>query len=451
MDFRTAMYEFCSYIMLKSLSSLDSSLTKSSFSAPFIKSSASLQKLAAASTLQNISQCFVWETLIESAVILFVHLESEFAKDKEKYLKNKPIDKIAQTLDFLLSNDFQLTKFSQQLKSVHKARLEGVKKYIGSIFNEKAINIVSISESTASNTTIHINNDSTEQDISPTETLLIKKLLEQNKMLLDSYFSQQTAINNNQSILNSNASNQPNVNFNLNNNNLEPEHAKAKFKNLITKLLTKLNQISINETHLENGTTPPSLFYNRLPIPMLHGNPDYVNDYNDLCARFQSDSLNLINVHLSKETESLENDLSSLKDNNSEILNNELTNEIKSQVSNSLKDEFTDKEIKAKSKTAQKWTVKTENQNNSYYRKNNWSYNSNQSYNSSNKSHSTPKRSRPNYNANYNNQNRNQYNRNKNNNNNNNYQTNENENNNYNQSNEQSSSQNENSYYNNNN
>jgi hypothetical protein len=52
-------------------------------------------------------------------------------------------------------------------------------------------------------------------------------------MLLDSYFSQQTAINNNQSILNSNASNKPNVNFNLNNNNLEPEHAKAKFKNLI--------------------------------------------------------------------------------------------------------------------------------------------------------------------------------------------------------------------------
>ena len=133
----------------------------------------------------------------------------------------------------MLSNDFQLTKFSQQLKSVHKARLEGVKKSIGSIFNEKAINIVSISESTASNTTIHINNDSTEQDISPTETLLIKKLLEQNKMLLDSYFSQQTAINNNQSILNSNASNQPNVNFNLNNNNLEPEHPKAKFKNLI--------------------------------------------------------------------------------------------------------------------------------------------------------------------------------------------------------------------------
>jgi len=129
-------------------------------------------------------------------------------------------------------------------------------------------------------------------------------------MLLDSYFSQQTAINNNQSILNSNASNQPNVNFNLNNNNLEPEHAKAKFKNLIAKLLTKLNQIYINETHLENGTTHPSLFYNRLPIPMLHGNLDYVNDYNDLCSRFQSDSLNLINVHLSKETESLENDLS---------------------------------------------------------------------------------------------------------------------------------------------
>jgi len=304
------MYEFCSYIMLKSLSSLDSSLTKSSFSAPFIKSSASLQKLAAASTLQNISQCFVWETLIESAVILFVHLESEFAKDKENYLINKPIDKIAQTLDFLLSNDFLLTKFSQQLKSVHKAKLEGVKKSIGSIFNEKATNIVSISESTASNTSIQINNDSTEQDISPTETLLIKKLLEQNKMLLDSYFSQQTAINNNQSILNSNASNQPNVNFNLNNNNLEPEHAKAKFKNLIAKLLTKLNQIYINEVHLENGTTPPSLCYNRLPIPMLHGNLNYVNDYNDLCSRFQSDSLNLINVHLSKETESLENDLS---------------------------------------------------------------------------------------------------------------------------------------------
>jgi len=78
MDFRTAMYEFCSYFMLKSISSLDSALTKSSFSATFIKSSASLQKLAASATLQNVSQCFVWETLIESTVILFVHLEQEF-------------------------------------------------------------------------------------------------------------------------------------------------------------------------------------------------------------------------------------------------------------------------------------------------------------------------------------------------------------------------------------
>ncbi len=107
-----------------------------------------------------------------------------------------------------------------------------------------------------------------------------------------------------------------------------------------------------------------------------------------------------------------------------------MTNEIRSQVTNNLKDEFAEKETKAKSKTAQKWTVKTENQNNSYYRKNNWSYDSNQSYNSSNKSHST----RPNYNSSYNNQNRNQYNQNKNNknnyNNSNNYQSNETENNN---------------------
>ncbi len=137
MDFRTAMYEFCSYFMLKSISSLDSALTKSSFSATFIKSSASLQKLAASATLQNVSQCFVWETLIESTVILFVHLEQEFTKDKENYLKNNQTDKIAQTLDFLLSKDFLLTKFSQQLKSTHKAKLEHVKKSIGSIFNEK--------------------------------------------------------------------------------------------------------------------------------------------------------------------------------------------------------------------------------------------------------------------------------------------------------------------------
>jgi hypothetical protein len=44
--------------------------------------------------------------VISISIIKKLLIESEFAKDKEKYLKNKPIDKIAQTLDFLLSNDF---------------------------------------------------------------------------------------------------------------------------------------------------------------------------------------------------------------------------------------------------------------------------------------------------------------------------------------------------------
>ena len=43
--------------------------------------------------------------------------------------------------------DFLFTKFSQQLKSTHKAKLEHVKKSIGSIFNEKSTNIVQNRES----------------------------------------------------------------------------------------------------------------------------------------------------------------------------------------------------------------------------------------------------------------------------------------------------------------
>ena len=137
MDFRTAMYEFCTFFMQITVSNLDNSLNKSSFSSTYIKSTVSPEKRATAATLNDISKCFVYDTIIESTVILFVHLETEFNKDKENYLKNKSVDKISQLLDYLLSPAFLLTKFSQKFHSADKVKLESVKKSIGSIFIEK--------------------------------------------------------------------------------------------------------------------------------------------------------------------------------------------------------------------------------------------------------------------------------------------------------------------------
>ena len=209
----------------------------------------------------------------------------------------KSVDKISQLLDYLLSPAFLLTKFSQKFHSADKVKLESVKKSIGSIFIEKHSSSTPFSStastpkvsastaasfastSTAESSTDTVSNDPT---LTPIENLMIKKLLDQNKMMFESFFgkTQNSALINNPEIINTN---QTNVGFNLNNDNLEPDHLIAKFKNLVTKLQVKLHHMILNDTHLENGTTPASLFYNRMPTPMLQYNPAYVNDYNDLC------------------------------------------------------------------------------------------------------------------------------------------------------------------------
>ena len=91
-------------------------------------------------------------------------------------------------------------------------------------------------------------------------------------------------------------------------------------KNCFNKIKRYGNHIKLFNSHLENGSTPPSIFYNRFPIPLLADDEDFVNDYIDLIGDFQTQAMNLSKKYLykriSQNEEKLKAKTDSLKENN---------------------------------------------------------------------------------------------------------------------------------------
>jgi hypothetical protein len=186
-----------------------------------------------------------------------------------------------------------------------------------------------------------------------------------------------------------------NVQFsNTNNtqNTLAPEQVKSKLKNLIRNLKIKLNHIETNEKHLAKETTPASLFYNRLPSPFLSDNQLFIDEYNALCKKFQSDTLNLTNVHLQIETETIETEISELKSKYSDIVKSDLILDTNSAVEKELSTHFEKKLTKLNNITAVPFKVTKHSpiSERKPYKINNW----HSQRNSNNKFSSTPKRAR---------------------------------------------------------
>lgn len=126
---------------------------------------------------------------------------------------------------------------------------------------------------------------------------------------------------------------------------VEPDnfsHSKTAISRLFNKLARYKNHIQMFKTHLNNKTSPPSLFFNRFPTPFLHDDETFVNNYNALIEDFQVKTMNLCVSTLESRINSLEVKLIDFKTKFSEDENidnkfNELELSVNKQLEPQLK------------------------------------------------------------------------------------------------------------------
>ena len=101
------------------------------------------------------------------------------------------------------------------------------------------------------------------------------------------------------------------------------------------------NHIKLFETHLQNTTVPPSLLWNRFPVPFLPQDQAFVDDYNKLISAFQCDALALNIKHCKKRISANNETLGKYKNfyNNVDDLGNKL-DKIKTDTEKKLKNHF---------------------------------------------------------------------------------------------------------------
>ena len=65
-------------------------------------------------------------------------------------------------------------------------------------------------------------------------------------------------------------------------------------KNKYNKNIRYKHHIDTLTEHIKYKTSPPTLFFNRFPTPMLHDDSNFINEYNNLIQDFQKNTMNLI-------------------------------------------------------------------------------------------------------------------------------------------------------------
>ena len=106
-------------------------------------------------------------------------------------------------------------------------------------------------------------------------------------------------------------------------NNLIKNHFNI-FKNLINMINKKIRFEShkyICLFHIQNGSTPSSLFYDRFPRPFFQDSEEFVNNYNQLIKEFQKNTLNIIKNEIDDRLKVI-ND--KINDISNELSNNEI-------------------------------------------------------------------------------------------------------------------------------
>jgi hypothetical protein len=86
------------------------------------------------------------------------------------------------------------------------------------------------------------------------------------------------------------------------------EKQKLAMSNTYNKILRKKNDVSIFKTHLKHKTSPAELCHKRFPRPFLQHDHFFVEKYNHLLEKFQTEIMELATERLNEQIEILNND-----------------------------------------------------------------------------------------------------------------------------------------------
>ena len=140
----------------------------------------------------------------------------------------------------------------------------------------------------------------------------LESKLQQFMASLESKLQQTTLAKN--STRSSNNNNNNNNNNNTISNNINSFHeAENLVKNKYNKNIRYKHHIDTLKEHTKNQTSPPALFFNRFPTPMLHDDSNFVDKYNNLIQEFQKNTMGLIIDTLENRIEINNNDLLNIK------------------------------------------------------------------------------------------------------------------------------------------
>ena len=132
------------------------------------------------------------------------------------------------------------------------------------------------------------------------------------------------------------------------------------------------NHIKLFDTHLENKTAPPSLFFRNFPKPFLADDEDFVNEYNDLILNFQAQIMNLCKKHLDLRIVKVNNDILKIKEDLKNDVNLEGNlSDLKNEIDAKQKDIF----LKKNEQTVRVVKFKVLNNKNSNRRDNHFNLN----------------------------------------------------------------------------
>lgn len=142
------------------------------------------------------------------------------------------------------------------------------------------------------------------------------------------------------------------------------EEAYTFYRDKYQKLIKYENHVRIFDTHLEQGTCPGNLVWKCFPEPFLPSDPDYINAYNKLIVDFQKNDMNLSKNHCVKRIDMITEELSNMTERFNDISDvSSRVENIKKDVSNSLKQKMDNKFNAILSMRPQFYIVKPLNNN----------------------------------------------------------------------------------------
>ncbi|CAF0963366.1 unnamed protein product [Brachionus calyciflorus] len=200
------------------------------------------------------------EDLTENLIRLLTHFDSTVLSKEKNFYSNKKYDNIFQLIDVL----------SKDEATIHTHKLSFCEIFLLKNFKSKFLSAF---------------NDKNDQSCLPVQS--------------QSFNSNDVATQDS--------------NLNKNIANAEFYRVNNQIRNLYRNKLWTNFTISMFNRHLEKGTTPSALFYDKFPRPYLSKDKDFVEGYNKIIERTQIEIINLCISHLSKRIDSMDIELKNIQ------------------------------------------------------------------------------------------------------------------------------------------